>query len=162
MIKNIYLISMIVSVFVFSCSDSPNQQQEAKTETKTQPEKKPNPQPVELTEAEKALAENGKAVYNTYCLSCHMEDGGGVPGMNPPLRKTDWVNGDKERLIKVVLNGLSEDVEINGETYSNVMAPHDYLSDEDIASVLTFVRTNFENNSGAVSVEEVAAVRAAN
>jgi glucose/arabinose dehydrogenase/cytochrome c5 len=141
---------------------NPEQAAVAEKESAAQTDAESNAQEVVLTEAEQALADNGKAVYNTYCLSCHMEDGGGVPGMNPPLSHTDWVNGDKERLIKVVLNGLSDPIEINGETYSNVMAPHSDLSDKEIASVLTFVRNNFGNSSGAVSVEEVATVRANN
>src|SRR3954469_1886108 len=68
----------------------------------------------------------GKAVYEKYCLTCHQADGGGVPNMNPPLIKTSYVLGDKTRLIKVVLNGFSENVDIDGESYSNVMPAHDF------------------------------------
>lgn len=104
----------------------------------------------------------GEAVYNTYCLACHQEDGYGVPSLNPPLAGTDWVTGDKSRLINVILNGMSDPVEINGETYSNVMASHAHLSDAEIAAVLTFVRASFGNEAGAVSPEEVKTVRAKN
>ena len=91
-----------------------------------------------------------------------MQNGMGVPGLNPPLSKTDWVNGDKERLIKVVLNGLTEPIEIHGEVYQGVMASHAHLSDAEIAAVLTYVRSNFGNQSGEISEAEVAAIRAAN
>ena len=101
-----------------------------------------------------SLAESGKIIYDTYCLACHQEDGNGVPGMNPPLSKTDWVLGDSTRLINVILKGL-KDAEINGETYSNEMPSHDFLTDKQISEVLTFVRKSFGNNAGAISVEEV-------
>jgi len=90
-----------------------------------------------------------------------MADGGGVQNMNPPLTKTTYVLGDKAALIKIVLNGFNEDVEINGNTYSNTMASHADLKDQQIADVLTYVRSSFGNKASAVKVGEVTKVRAA-
>ncbi len=106
-----------------------------------------------------APASPGKRVYDTYCMACHMSNGLGAPGMNPPLAGTKWVLGEKERLIRVVLEGLDEQVEIKGETYQNVMAAHDFLNDQQIADVLTYIRQNFGNNASAIRPEEVSAVR---
>jgi mono/diheme cytochrome c family protein len=106
------------------------------------------------------VADSGKVVYDTYCLACHQADGRGVPGQNPPLAKTDWVLGDKTRLIGVLLNGLNDPVEIGGETYDNPMPAHDFLTDRQIADVLTYVRSHFGNQAPAIKPEEVAAVRA--
>lgn len=103
----------------------------------------------------------GKIVYTSICLPCHMADGGGVQNMNPPLTKTTYVLGDKAALIKIVLNGFNEDVEINGNTYSNTMASHADLKDQQIADVLTYVRSSFGNKASAVKVGEVTKVRAA-
>lgn len=103
----------------------------------------------------------GKEVYDQYCKVCHMVNGSGVPNLNPPLKDTDWVTGDKERLIGVVLNGLSDPIEINGETFQNAMAPHNFLSDEQIANVLTYIRGSFGNEASEVTAAEVAAVRPA-
>ena len=105
---------------------------------------------------------NGKKVYMQICISCHQADGSGVQNMNPPLIKTDYVLGDKSRLIKIVLNGFSEDVQINGQSYSNNMPPHDFLKDQQIADVLTFVRNNFTNKASAVTAAQVKLVRANN
>ena len=105
--------------------------------------------------------QRGKKVYEMYCLPCHMEDGGGVPRMNPPLVKTSYVLGDKKALINIVLKGMDEPIEIDGETYTNVMAPHDFLKDQEIADVLTYVRNSFGNKASLVTVAEVKAVRAA-
>lgn len=109
----------------------------------------------------KASIDRGKKVYDTYCLSCHMEDGNGVPRMNPPLAKTTWVTGDKKKLIAVILNGMDEEVQINGQAYSNTMAPNDFLKDDEIADVLTYVRNSFGNKASAVTVADVKAARAA-
>ena len=102
----------------------------------------------------------GKTVYDTYCSACHMPNGKGAPGMNPPLSGTDWVLGDRTRLIKVILNGLNEPVEIQGEIYQNIMASHAFLSDQQVADVLTYIRASFGNDADAITKEEVTRVRA--
>ena len=91
-----------------------------------------------------------------------MADGVGFQQMNPPLIKTSYVLGNKATLIKIVLNGFKEKVEINDDTYSNVMASHSYLKDQEIADVLTYVRNSFGNKASAVTATEVKKVRAAN
>jgi len=105
---------------------------------------------------------NGKKVYMQTCVSCHQVDGGGVQNMNPPLIKTDYVLGDRTRLIKIVLNGFNENAEINGQTYSNNMPSHDFLTDQQIADVLTYVRNSFTNKAPAITMAQVKAVRAVN
>ena len=81
--------------------------------------------------------------------------------MNPTLIQTKFVLGDKPTLIKIVLNGLSG-VEIDGDKYNGVMAPHPDLSDQQIADVLTYVRNSFGNKASAVTAAQVKAIRAAN
>jgi mono/diheme cytochrome c family protein len=104
----------------------------------------------------------GKQVYLTQCLACHQVDAAGVQGMNPPLIKTKFVLGGKTALVKIVLNGMTGAVDINGDTYHNVMAPHSDLTDQQIADVLTYVRNNFGNKASAVTAAQVKAIRAAN
>ncbi|MGI4729266.1 MAG: c-type cytochrome [Janthinobacterium lividum] len=111
---------------------------------------------------DKASVANGLIVFTQNCVSCHQADGGGVQHMNPPLIKTPWVLGDQTRLIKIVLNGFKEDVEINGDNYSNVMPSFNYLKDQEIADVLTYVRNNFGNKASGVLLKKVTATRAAN
>ena len=105
------------------------------------------------------LAE-GKAVYAESCLSCHRADGGGVSEMNPPLRKSSNVLGNKTKLVKVMLYGL-RDVNLDGQAYANVMPAYHHLSDQEIAAVLTFIRASFGNEAPPVGAEEVKTVRAA-
>ena len=108
-----------------------------------------------------AVLARGKVVYTQNCLTCHMADGYGVDGMNPPLIKTSYVLGDKTRLTKVVLNGM-QGLDVEGESYNNVMPAHAFLTDQQIADVLTYVRNSFGNKASAVQTTEVKAIRAAN
>ncbi len=108
----------------------------------------------------KASVERGGKVYATYCLSCHQADGYGVPRMNPPLVKTKWVLGDKKKLINLVLKGMNEQIEIDGQEYGNVMAPHAFMTDEQIADALTYVRNSFGNKASVVTAAEVKTARA--
>jgi glucose/arabinose dehydrogenase/mono/diheme cytochrome c family protein len=100
----------------------------------------------------------GAAVYTKNCVVCHQTDGGGVQNLNAPLIKTDYVLGSKSGLINIILKGM-KGVDINGERYSNVMPSHSFLTDKQIADVLTYVRNSFGNEASAVTTSEVAAVR---
>lgn len=120
---------------------------------------KPAQKPASAT-ALSGVATPGQKIYEQYCLSCHQASGSGVPNLNPPLKQTSWVLGEKPRLINVLLKGL-QDVDIDDDSYDNAMPAHDFLTDDQIADVLTYVRTHFGNKASAVTTDEVKAVRAA-
>ena len=101
----------------------------------------------------------GEEIYLTYCATCHQRDGQGAPPRYPPLAETEWVTGDKARLISVILNGLEEPIEVRGEPYHNTMPQHSFLSNEDVAKVATYVRQHFGNEASAVTAEDVHHIR---
>lgn len=103
---------------------------------------------------------SGEQVYKQNCLACHQVNGSGVPNLAPTLKKTSYVNGDKTKLINIVLKGFNEDVEIEGETFANPMPAFKQLSDDEIAKVLTYIRSNFGNDSKPVLADEVKSERA--
>lgn len=106
------------------------------------------------------LAVGGKAVYNTYCSGCHQRDGQGAAPRFPSLAGTEWVIGDKHRLIRMILDGWDEPLVVNGVTYAEkIMPKHSFLSDEEVAEVATYIRQSFGNNAGAVTIREVEEVR---
>ena len=96
--------------------------------------------------------------FNTYCSVCHQRDGLGNDRF-PPLSGSEWVNGDKNALIAIVLYGLDGNITVKGKSYNNKMPRLNLLSDGNIAQILTYIRQNFNNNSSAVTPEEVAATR---
>lgn len=102
----------------------------------------------------------GEPLYKQHCLPCHQADGNGVPGMYPTLHDTEWVNGDNETLISIVLHGMDEEIKVNGEVYSMIMAPLPHLSDQEVVDVLNYVRKRFGSAAPNITFNEVASVRA--
>jgi len=101
----------------------------------------------------------GSEVYFSYCSTCHQSNGEGDGNRFPPLVESEWVNGDKDKLIGVVLNGLQGEVKVKGKMYNNPMPPHNFLKDEEIATVLTYIRKTFNDNDEAITAAEVKKVR---
>jgi len=97
----------------------------------------------------------GQALYALHCAACHRPDGLAAPGLIPPLAGTEWVTGSKNRLIQVVLAGLSGRIEVNGEFYQQEMPAYRQLSDQDLAAILTYIRASFGNNANAVIPGEI-------
>ncbi|MDB5158898.1 MAG: cytochrome [Mucilaginibacter sp.] len=111
----------------------------------------------------KGMLNGGAKIYNTYCVNCHQQNGKGDDNMYPPLSGSEWVTGgkymEKEQAITVLLKGLEGPIKVKDLSYNSVMPSHSFLSDGDIAQVLTYVRNNFGNNSSLVTTDEVKAVR---
>jgi mono/diheme cytochrome c family protein len=103
--------------------------------------------------------EVGKRLFTTICAACHQSTGQGLPGRFPPLAGSDFLNSDKHRAIKIVVNGLQGEITVKGQKFNNSM-PKFPLSDQEIASALTFVYNSFGNSGKDVTPEEVGAVRA--
>jgi glucose/arabinose dehydrogenase/mono/diheme cytochrome c family protein len=99
-------------------------------------------------------------LYQLYCASCHKEDGTGIPGTFPPLKGTEQVNGSHDTLLKIMLKGLSGPIIVNGEEYDQQMPGFAFLSDSDLATIATYIRSNFGNKSPAVTPADVGKTRA--
>jgi glucose/arabinose dehydrogenase/mono/diheme cytochrome c family protein len=104
----------------------------------------------------------GKIVYDAVCLNCHQADGKGLPRIYPPLAGSPWVVGDKSIPVRMLLHGLSGPITVNGEPYGTgnpIPMPPSGLDDQQIADVLTWLRSNLGNNASAISPAEVSAIR---
>lgn len=108
---------------------------------------------------DKSSMERGKEFYRSNCLSCHQADGNGLSGMYPPLAKSERVMGDKKHLVDIIINGLEEEIEVNGQVYTGPMAPLPNLKDDEIADILNYVRNSFGNSATVVTPKEVKALR---
>lgn len=112
-----------------------------------------------------ALLAKGKEIYTRdgSCQTCHQANGLGLEASGfPPLSKSKWVNNSAARLIKLVMHGLTGPMEVNGKKYEGLVPMTPFgglLSDEEMAAVLTYVRSNFGNNSSPIAPEMVKAVR---
>jgi mono/diheme cytochrome c family protein len=107
-----------------------------------------------------ALQADGQRVYSQTCAACHQTTGQGVPGAFPPLAGSEWVNGDKGRVVRIIMHGLTGLVTVAGEEYEGMMPPWGgTLGDPEIAAVATYIRSSWGNKGDAVTAAEVTAIR---
>jgi len=121
--------------------------------------------PSHLSAKHKKLFVDGSEIYSRegHCITCHQGNGKGLPGSGfPPLAGTKWAVGNSDRLIKLTLKGLMGPIEVLGQKYPGQvpMTPFEHmLNDEEIASVLTYVRNSFGNKASPVEIDDVSRVR---
>jgi mono/diheme cytochrome c family protein/glucose/arabinose dehydrogenase len=117
------------------------------------------PKVTALTKAEQARFEKGKTIFTSLCAPCHQPHGYGLDGLAPPLVDSDWVLGKPDVTAKIVLNGLGGPIKVGNRTWDLSMPPMGMLSDEDVASVLTYIRREWDHNGSPVDAKFVAGVR---
>ncbi|MFZ9053742.1 MAG: cytochrome D1 domain-containing protein [Woeseiaceae bacterium] len=106
------------------------------------------------------LMAKGEAVYLANCAACHQPSGVGLAGAFPPLAGSDYLQGNRKEVLAAALFGLEGPITVNGVEYNGVMPSLGHLRDEDLAAAITYVFGSWGNDLAAVSVEEVAALRA--
>ena len=94
-------------------------------------------------------------LYNALCAPCHQQDGKGARGRIPPIAGSEWVTGDKALLVNILLRGMYGQIEVKGESYNGPMPAFDFLKDEELSLILTYIRQHFGNNADAVSAEDI-------
>jgi mono/diheme cytochrome c family protein len=110
----------------------------------------------------------GRQLFNTHCAVCHGTNGKGLAGQAPSLVRSQWVLQDASTAARIVLDGLSGPISVNGRVVTppevlDVMPgfrSNTSLSDADVAAILTYTRNSWANRASAVSEAEVAEVRA--
>lgn len=149
MTKYLILFSLIT---IIGCKSKEEEDQESLYE----------PPSVSGTAQNQEIAENisrGSAIYNNFCVTCHLSSGEGIPGVFPPLNGSDWLSEKRTAAIHAVKFGLQGPIEVNGKAYNSVMTDLG-LTDQEIADVLNYVFQAWDNNiEKPVTLEEVQAVK---
>ncbi|HRP56566.1 c-type cytochrome [Agriterribacter sp.] len=109
----------------------------------------------------------GMNLFASTCQTCHGEDGNGIPALAPPLNNSEWVTGDRDKLIAIALYGLTGPVKVNKKLYRSPeingempgLAHNKDITDEAIAQVLSYIRKNWNNNASGITRDEVIKVR---
>ncbi|WP_018614605.1 DUF7133 domain-containing protein [Segetibacter koreensis] len=109
----------------------------------------------------------GVALFGSVCQTCHGVDGNGVPSLAPPLNGSNWVLGDKNKLIPIVLYGLTGPVKVAGKVYKSPEINGDMpgigqnkeFSEDDIAQVLSFIRNAWSNKAEKISAGDITNTR---
>jgi len=127
----------------------------------------PNPPAGTGGEATTAASEvSGPEVFDNTCIACHQADGAGKPGEFPPLAGNHDLFLDRGFPAVVVLNGIEGKLDVNGKPFDNVMPPFDFLSDAEVAAVLSYVRSSWGNDAlrpagmSDLTESDVASIRA--
>ena len=109
----------------------------------------------------------GASIFNSVCQACHGADGNGINMLAPPLNNSEWVNGNKNRLISIVLYGLGGPITVHNKVYKAPeitgempgIAQNKDFSDEDIAQLLSYVRNSWNNKADTIAPADVKAIR---
>ncbi len=105
----------------------------------------------------------GKRIFTQNCVVCHQTSGLGMPGQFPPLVGSEWVVGGDwvadNHLVSILLHGMQGAVQVKGVTYNNAMPPWKQLKDDQIAAVLTYIRSEWGNAAAPISPEYVKSMR---
>lgn len=99
---------------------------------------------------------NGRSLFEQNCASCHGTDAGGMAGVFPPLVDSEWVTGEKNIPIRILLQGLEGNIDVQGTTYSGVMPSFKArLSAAEIAAILNYLRAQSRGEQEEITQEDV-------
>jgi mono/diheme cytochrome c family protein len=112
---------------------------------------------------EARLRAQGREIFEKTCAACHQPNGLGKEGTAPPLVGSEWVlasGGD--RIARIVLNGLTGTITVKGQEWNLTMVPwRDNYNDEQLAAVLTFIRSRLgDNKASSIKPDLLKAARA--
>src|SRR6266576_4459629 len=115
----------------------------------------------EQQQAELSPRDRGKKIFAANCQTCHQANGLGVAGQYPPLAGSEFTTGGSRRPAMIVLKGLQGPVKVKGQQFDTaVMQPWDKtFTDQKIADVLTYERSDWGNKASPVTPEQIAALR---
>ncbi len=112
-----------------------------------------------LTAEQQKRFDNGRELFATSCAACHQLTGLGMEGLAPPLADSEWVLGPETRVTRIVLHGVKGPIEVNGKKFELEMPALNTLSDEQLSSILTYVRREWENTADPIDPATLAKVR---
>ena len=95
------------------------------------------------------------------CALCHQTNGRGLDGLAPPLLDSEWVLGSPERTVRIVLHGVRGPIKVANRIHAGEMPAQGYLDDNQIASILTYIRREWGHDASPVDPAQVTAIRTA-
>lgn len=97
----------------------------------------------------------GRKLYQVNCASCHMEDGMGLKKLIPPLANSDYLKAKQTESIKLIKQGATHNITVNGISYMPTMPPHPNLTHLEIAEIITYINNSWGNEYGFVDGKQV-------
>jgi mono/diheme cytochrome c family protein len=112
-----------------------------------------------LTAEEQKRFDAGRIAFTQICAQCHQSSGLGQEGIAPPLVDSEWALGAPERFARIALNGVRGPIKVGKRTVDLEMPGLYALTDDQIASVLTYIRREWGHEASPISPDLVAKVR---
>ena len=106
-----------------------------------------------------APAVDGKQLFSAKCVACHQSSGMGVAGVFPPVAASEWVLGDEKILTNILLHGVNGEMIVKGNKYNGAMPAWKSLSDDELAAVLTYIRSDWGNAAPPIKAETIKSQR---
>ena len=98
--------------------------------------------------------ENGRILYDDFCVRCHLPNGKGQIGIIPPLAKSDFLYEHMEESIKALkFGGIDGEIIVNGVKYNSRMEKMGLYNGE-IADVMNYILNSWGNKSDLMITEE--------
>ena len=109
-----------------------------------------------------ASYERGRTMFHgeAACFGCHSADGAGMPNLGPPLDDSQWVTGNPDTLIKILLHGMTGPVSVDGAIYNPAadmpgLSMNPAMTDQSLADLATYIRNEWSNQAKPVPVSLV-------
>ena len=97
----------------------------------------------------------GERLYATYCANCHGKDGNGLKNLYPPLNNSDYLEENNDKFACIILNGLEDEIVVNGKDFMMPMAGFSNLTDVDITNIVNYVNTAWDNEIPETTIQKV-------
>lgn len=104
---------------------------------------------------ENEIYHQGRILYENFCQNCHMEDGTGLKGIIPPLKNSDFLYNNQEKLTCIIRKGITETILVNGKTYKQPMPGNPKLTQGDIANIINYINQAWGNKIKPVLYDDV-------
>lgn len=139
--KKISLVTFFVTLFilVYGC-----------TSGKNEPSTVSNNEELSTTEFLK-----GKTLFEQRCSNCHRADGKGMGTLYPPIAGSDYLKGNKEKIICMIKYGANEEIIVNGVKYKMQMLGQHDLNEVEISDIMNYIYNAWGNNLGPIELSEV-------
>jgi cbb3-type cytochrome c oxidase subunit III len=115
----------------------------------------------QVAAARAPVAMSGEALFTTHCATCHQASGQGTDAFPPLAANSVITAADPSAMIAVIVNGRTGPLTVNGKSYNGTMPTwKGQLTNADIASVATYVRSAWGNSASPVTEDQVASAGA--
>lgn len=97
----------------------------------------------------------GQALYNAHCQSCHMEKGQGLGKLYPPISDSDYVSENSDRLACIIRHGMTGKVVVNGITYDGEMAGNARLTEVEVSNLVQYILTGLNQRENPYTIKDI-------